>query len=81
VLISFEDGASLAVTMDEESNSKQPNPNTVPVPKTVGVTMARGGGWWTCRINAGNRRNRSSADSRRKDHRPSNRTQKQKVES
>jgi len=26
--------------MGEESNSKQPNPNTMPVPKTVGVTMA-----------------------------------------
>jgi hypothetical protein len=46
VLISFEDGASLAVTMDEESNSKQPNPNTMPVPKTVGVTWRElaGGG-------------------------------------
>jgi hypothetical protein len=40
VLISFEDGASLAMKMSEESNSKQPNPNTMPVPKTVGVTMA-----------------------------------------
>jgi hypothetical protein len=47
VLFSFEDGASLAMKMGEESNSKQPNPNTMPVPKTVGVTMARAGGWWS----------------------------------
>jgi hypothetical protein len=47
VLISFEDGASLPMKMGEESNSKQPNPNTMPVPKTVGVTMARAGGWWS----------------------------------
>jgi hypothetical protein len=33
--------------MSEESNSKQPNPNTMLVPKTVGVTMARAGGWWS----------------------------------
>jgi hypothetical protein len=33
--------------MSEESNSKQPNPDTMPVPKTVGVTMARAGGWWS----------------------------------
>jgi len=33
VLISFEDGASLAMKTGEESNSKQPNPNTMPVPK------------------------------------------------
>jgi hypothetical protein len=47
VLISFEDGASLAMKMSEESNSKQPNPNTMLVPKTVGVTMARAGGCWS----------------------------------
>jgi len=47
VLISFEDGASLAMKMSKESNSKQPNPNTMPVPKTVVVTMARVGGWWS----------------------------------
>jgi hypothetical protein len=27
--------------MGEESNSKQPNPNTMPVPKTAGVTEKR----------------------------------------
>jgi hypothetical protein len=33
--------------MGEESNSKQPNPNIVPVPKTVVMTMARTEGWWS----------------------------------
>jgi hypothetical protein len=46
VLISFEDGASLAMKIDKESNSKQPNPSTMPVPKTVGVTIARAGAWF-----------------------------------
>jgi hypothetical protein len=32
---SFEDEASLAMKMGEQSNGKQPNPNTMPVPKTV----------------------------------------------
>jgi hypothetical protein len=32
--------------MGEESSSKQPYPNIMPVPKTVVVTMARAAGWW-----------------------------------
>jgi hypothetical protein len=39
--------ASLAMKMGEESNSQQPNPNTMPVPKTVVVMMARVGEWWS----------------------------------
>jgi hypothetical protein len=39
--------SSLAMKMGEESNSQQPNPNIIPVPKTVVVTMAGAGGWWS----------------------------------
>jgi hypothetical protein len=39
--------ASLAMKTGEESNSKQPNPNIMPVPKTVVVTKARVGEWWS----------------------------------
>ena len=43
----FQKRMGAAMKMSEESNSKQPNPNTMPVPKTMGVTMARAGGWWS----------------------------------